>query len=165
MGIENSKFKIDKSILINDDITPEQHLLELIFYGESRESALKKAENIIKCLLDENSGTSDFIGQLNDVIANNAVGPLTLIAILTKHNENEYSYRAKLFAKIRLDLDPKQKEKKFIFECWQEWQIRPSQYKGKAQFARNMLDKCEHLRSQKKIEDWCRLWEKEHSTG
>ncbi len=56
--------------------------------------------------------------------------------------------------------DPKQKEKAFVLECWQEWQKKPDNYKSKAEFARDMLNKTEHLTSQKKIEDWCREWER-----
>lgn len=62
------------------------------------------------------------------------------------------------------DQDPKkiakQKAKEFVYDCWKGWRAKPSSYKSKAEFARDMLDKCEELRSQKKIEDWCRLWEK-----
>ena len=105
------------------------------------------------------------MGRLNEAIEDNPIGPLTLFAILIKHSEIEFSHRAKLIGSIWLDNDPKQNEKKFVFECWQEWQIKPNQYKSKANFARNMLDKCEHLTSQKKIEDWCRFWEKQHSAG
>jgi|SRR3569833_1965126 len=61
----------------------------------------------------------------------------------------------------KLKQDPKQGEKNFVKECWQQWQINPESYKSKAAFARDMLDKCEHLKSTKKIEDWCRQWESE----
>lgn len=65
----------------------------------------------------------------------------------------------------KLKRDPKQKEKTFIFECWKKWQQSPSNYPSKAAFARDMLTKSDNLKSQKKIEDWCREWEKAHSTG
>ena len=64
-------------------------------------------------------------------------------------------------AKLAKDTDGKQREKAFILECWKNWQQSPSTYKSKAAFARDMLTKCESLTSQKKIEDWCREWEKE----
>ena len=67
--------------------------------------------------------------------------------------------QATISATARYKQDPKQKERKFVFECWNAWQVEPEQYKSKAEFARAMLDKCEHLVSQKKIEDWCRSWE------
>lgn len=67
-------------------------------------------------------------------------------------------------AKMRLKKDPKQQEKQFIKECWNNWQTNKSQYKSKAAFARDMLDKVENLTSAKKVEDWCREWEKETTT-
>lgn len=69
------------------------------------------------------------------------------------------SMRAMVNAYKKLESDPKQKEKVFVCECWQDWQKNPDRYKSKAAFARDMLTKCEHLISQKKIEDWCREWE------
>lgn len=57
--------------------------------------------------------------------------------------------------------DPKQREKAFVRECWEQWQKNPISYESKASFARDMLSKCEHLVSTKKIEDWCRQWEAE----
>ncbi|MFK3738495.1 hypothetical protein [Massilia sp. TN1-12] len=65
-------------------------------------------------------------------------------------------------AKKRHAQDPKQAERRFVFECWCNWRQKPEVYKSKAAFARDMLSKCENLESQKVIEDWCRLWEKEN---
>lgn len=56
--------------------------------------------------------------------------------------------------------DPRQSEKAFVRQCWEEWQADSARYLSKAAFARDMLDKCKVLRSTKKIEDWCRSWEK-----
>ena len=67
-------------------------------------------------------------------------------------------------AMSRYKKDPKQKEKMFVRECWEAWQKEPSKYGGKAKFAKDMLTKCVHLESQKKIEDWCRSWEVESLT-
>ena len=40
-----------------------------------------------------------------------------------------------------------------------DWKfLATDRYKSKAAFARDMLEKCEHLTSTKKIEDWCREW-------
>jgi hypothetical protein len=61
----------------------------------------------------------------------------------------------------KLKRDPKQRDKAFVRDCWEAWQKNPSNYKGKAAFARDMLNKCEHLESTKRIEDWCRHWEAE----
>lgn len=63
----------------------------------------------------------------------------------------------------RLMNDPRQEEKTFIRECWRDWKKGITNYKSKAAFARDMIDKCEHLTSIKKVEDWCREWEKEYS--
>jgi hypothetical protein len=83
-------------------------------------------------------------------------------AIATGNNDlqqarSELAFRA---AKEKHAQDPKQAEKTFVFECWEEWQEHPEKYKGKAAFARDMLNKCEKLESQKVIEDWCRQWER-----
>lgn len=61
--------------------------------------------------------------------------------------------------------DPKQTDKIFVKECWLAWRANKSTYKGKAPFARDMLQKCENLQSTKVIEDWCREWEKQAETG
>lgn len=57
--------------------------------------------------------------------------------------------------------DPRQTEKLFVRQCWDEWQTDPARYSTKAAFARDMLEKCTHLCSMKTIEDWCRNWEKD----
>lgn len=64
------------------------------------------------------------------------------------------------YAKRKQAKDPKQTQKTFVFECWQEWQKKTDRYKSKAAFARDMLNKQEHLTSSKVIEDWCREWER-----
>lgn len=75
--------------------------------------------------------------------------------------EPEHSKVARMGGIVRALRSPKSKEKDFVLECWRAWQAKPSQYRGKADFARDMLQKCQHLVSQKKIEDWCRGWERE----
>ncbi len=67
-------------------------------------------------------------------------------------------------AEAKLLKDPKQGEKDFVLECWKEWQKHPERYTSKADFSRDMLNKCEHLKSQPKIEQWCRAWEKDLHT-
>lgn len=61
-------------------------------------------------------------------------------------------------ARLRHARDPRQKEKGFIRECFDAWQLQPGRYKTTAAFARDMLEKCQHLTSQRKIEDWVREW-------
>lgn len=85
--------------------------------------------------------------------------------MLEETHKEERSLMARRAAEDRLKRDPKQKEKRFINSCWQEWQNNPTRYSGKAAFARDMLDKCEHLVSGKKIEDWCREWEKRNAAS
>lgn len=97
---------------------------------------------------------------VNAVIEQNPVDALVMQRIFMELIGAERSDRARDLANLRHEGDPKQQEKAFVFECWGAWQTNPKQYKSKAEFARAMLDKCEHLTSQKKIEDWCREWEK-----
>jgi hypothetical protein len=56
--------------------------------------------------------------------------------------------------------DPKTAEKSLVKSCWDQWRGDRKRYRSKAAFSRDMLQKCEHLTSQKQIEDWCRKWEK-----
>jgi hypothetical protein len=72
---------------------------------------------------------------------------------------DERSRKAAQNAAKRHANDPKQAEKSFIFECWTEWQTKPSQYASKAAFSRSMLEKCIHIVSYKVIADWCKAWE------
>jgi hypothetical protein len=71
------------------------------------------------------------------------------------------SKMAKKGAKARIERDPKTKQKILVRECWDAWQKRPESYRGKAEFARDMREKYEHLTSTPVIERWCREWEKD----
>lgn len=71
---------------------------------------------------------------------------------------------ARKAVEIRHQKDPKQQEKIFIKGCWRDWAEKPSRYPDLASFARDMLTKCEHLKSQRKIENWVREWKKEAAT-
>ena len=63
--------------------------------------------------------------------------------------------------KAKKDKDGKQKAKSEVKGWWKRWQSEPKMYRSKAEFAKAMLDKFDGtLTSQKKIEDWCREWEK-----
>ena len=88
-------------------------------------------------------------------VANDAV-----VAALAEGARLQKQNQAKKAVREKLKRDPKQKEKRFVFTCWQEWQNSPERYSSKVAFSRDMLDKCDHLISNKKIEDWCREWEK-----
>lgn len=82
---------------------------------------------------------------------------------LLAENKRDHAVRA---AQARHARDPKQKDKAFVYECWKLWRAGETRYRSKAAFAKDMLRKFEgadedgHITSQKKIEDWCREWEK-----
>lgn len=82
---------------------------------------------------------------------------------LLAENKRDHAVRA---AQARHARDPKQKDKAFVYECWKLWRAGETSYRSKAAFAKDMLRKFEgadedgHITSQKKIEDWCREWEK-----
>jgi len=61
-------------------------------------------------------------------------------------------------AKIALDSDGKQAAKSEIRTEWEKWQKNPKLYKGKAAFARAMLDRYTNLESHRVIERWCKDW-------
>ena len=71
------------------------------------------------------------------------------------------STKARLNAIKMHAANPKQRDKGLVRECWEVWQKVPERYAGKAEFARDMLDKFETLKSQPVIEGWCRAWERE----
>lgn len=62
-------------------------------------------------------------------------------------------------AKARLAKDPRQEDKACVRECWDLWQKDLPRYKGKADFARDMIEKYESLKSAEVIARWCREWE------
>lgn len=68
-------------------------------------------------------------------------------------------------ANAKLKKDPKQAEKMFVLECWNEWNEGKRHFETKAAFARAMMEKCEKLENVKVIEDWCRKWEKKHAVS
>lgn len=94
-----------------------------------------------------------------------------LMASSYTENQNFFSDARKEMAfrgaMARLANDPRQKAKDFVLNCWQVWREEPENYKSKADFAKDMLkqEQCNSLKSQKKIEDWCREWEKSHPAG
>jgi len=69
--------------------------------------------------------------------------------------------QARRGAKAKLANDPKQAAKSIVKECWGEWQRKPSSYKGKSAFAKDMMTKFEALDNQAVITRWCGQWEKE----
>ncbi len=71
------------------------------------------------------------------------------------------STKARLNAIKMHTANPKQRDKALVRECWDDWQKLRDRYASKAEFARDMLDKFETLKSQPVIEGWCRDWERE----
>lgn len=86
--------------------------------------------------------------------------PGYLSAIVDMAMTQQRKNQASESGKARARQDPRTKEFEFVFECWTEWQKHPNRYKGKTQFAMDMLGKCEHLKSAKVIADRCTEWEK-----
>ncbi len=78
-----------------------------------------------------------------------------------KSIHDHHSGFARKGAMTKLANSPKQKEKKFVRGCWDDWQKDPANYKNTAAFSRDMLDKCETLVSQRVIERWCLEWSRE----
>ena len=114
----------------------------------------KRADAIMEALLDDRVTT---YGR-DQVIKANPIDVFTLVSIVNKALKMMSSEKGRLAALARVATDPKQEEKAFIYQCWQDWQKSPSTYVSKAAFSRDMMTKCEYLKSQKKIEDWCRAW-------
>ena len=82
---------------------------------------------------------------------------------LSKLRKDFATDRAKNAAAAKLANDKTQPEKKRIYKCWVEWQATPGMYPSKAEFARQMIAECDHLKNTKKVEDWCREWGKKHA--
>lgn len=72
-----------------------------------------------------------------------------------------FTEKMSTYAKKKSETDPKQQAKISVKAYWSRWQKEPTLYIKKSNFAKDMLEKHETLVSQKKIEDWCRDWEKE----
>lgn len=68
-------------------------------------------------------------------------------------------------AAAKLMKDPRQHEKQLVRDCWDLWRAEPSRYTSKAEFARDMLDKFEALKSQTTIVRWCTTWEREDAAN
>lgn len=72
---------------------------------------------------------------------------------------HEDTRSASFAAFMRHAKDPKQADRSIVKECWKTWQMNPDDYKGKAEFARDMLQQFPNLKNQSVIERWCRGWE------
>lgn len=77
--------------------------------------------------------------------------------------DNVDETRARINAMKRHEKDPKQLAKQQVRECWEAWKTKPTRYKGKSAFARDMLSKFDDLESSEVIQRWCRDWDAELS--
>lgn len=109
------------------------------------------------CLIDNDEGLLD----LYELVEKTKLSSLdiTLLLIRALHFDDESEQMSQI-ARKRYSIDPKQHAKVFVKDCWQTWQENPTNYKSKAAFARDMLDKVE-LSSARNITNWCREWEAE----
>lgn len=85
--------------------------------------------------------------------------------------KNDRKAMGKRGAEAKLKNDITQKDKKLVLECWNDWQKSKTTenpkgtYSSKAEFARDMLQKCNKVKSQPVIERWCTQWCKQHSAS
>lgn len=102
-----------------------------------------------------------------DMVAYGGMPPPNPNELIEIGANQQIKYQAIENAKKRLANDPKQAEKKFVRECWNEWQKSPEQYKNNTKFATAMIDKFrpenpeeegKHLSSVKVITEWCADW-------
>lgn len=60
--------------------------------------------------------------------------------------------------------DPRSKDKEFVRNCWERWERDPKRYTSIEEFARDMLEKTEHLAgSTQVIARWVRAWRKQRT--
>lgn len=123
-------------------------------------------------LLHHFAGASLSSGQLPKAIDELVHAEMSLrLSVKTTHRgitlKEARGTLAQIGAQAKLACDPRQVAKQFVKQCWQTWQEEPERYKSKAAFARDMLlqDQCKSLKSQVKITDWCRAWERSHPAG
>lgn len=125
----------------------DPHILELF---KDQETGKIKLRNTTGETLD---------GAISNTLSHRSIGYFVELVLA-----NQVSARQTAMAIKRHANDPKQKDKAIVLECWNSWQLRPEAYRGKAAFARDMLDKFPSLKSQPVIERWCREWEASNIT-
>lgn len=175
---EDSKSVLPESIKFLNIINEQQNKLHdgLLLLVKSKGLSPEIVDNIFTLLDDAVELAKAISSYLNSSgnevreIAANTLDEFEKFKSLSEmHTELTFSWgrkfqkenQARENALKRLASDPKQKDKEFVKSCWEAWQENKNNYASKAAFSRDMLEKCEHLTSQKKIEDWCRTWERE----
>ena len=103
--------------------------------------------------------------EVEKYIHDNGVSAEALMLIPALFQSRMRSEAARKSGDIKLAGDPKQKDKVFVRDCWNDWKMkRVTHYKGKTAFAKDMLMKCEALENQSVIVRWCGEWDKENNT-
>lgn len=137
-------------VLGRSDETKEVYWQLFLFH------ALREVDNsLIGIALDGREAVVAAIGAANAL--SNAIA-------IESGSEKEQEFRRDMAyrgAIEKLKRDPKQMAKAKVKECWDEWQLKPTNYKGKSAFAKDMMTKFEELDSQPVITRWCSQWEKE----
>lgn len=139
----------------------EQLAAELLSQHTAEEVAVIAAQHIL--YRKESDAHKAALKDLNSVLCIQSAMKFSfkqVVETAIEYRKEYNSRRASRSAKKSHEKRPQTADKAFVFECWKEWRADPARYGGKAAFARDMLDKCGTLKSQKKIEDWCREWEK-----
>ena len=106
----------------------------------------------------------DLDGREAVVAAVGAANALSNAIAIESGSEKEQEMRRNMAyrgAMEKLKRDPKQAAKVRVKECWNDWQKKPTNYKGKSAFAKDMMAKFEELDSQAVITRWCGQWEKD----
>ncbi len=134
-------------------------------YSKFRFQYKYKVENFLFACLEELDNSLLGLKAHNDAVAaavaaSNALANAQAITSGSEVYEKVRSDMARKAAIERHNRDPKQVEKRLVFDCYKEWRAKPERYKSKAEFARDMLEKYPHLKSHKTIEDWVRGWDK-----
>ncbi|MDR6537292.1 hypothetical protein [Variovorax soli] len=160
-----------ESLEVSEDVQYWENVEQIQTEDTEKKSALNREraqkllihlQSIPDVFLDDLEGSeAEFLRHTtttNELIASNLDADSIWEFVFLAGNMRE-SMKAKLLAKRRLEADPKQGAKKQVRELWDLWQKDPSRYRGKAAFARDMLEKFESLTNQRVIERWCQSWE------
>lgn len=137
---------------------------ELEFLAADLHLRLEEAKDAIRFLSGSMRHQEIYIGRLKSELNNIVKGKLASGIVGTSYKmgkRNQMLESAKKSVQVKLSRDPKQVEIKNIRKEWNNWQKSPDKYPGAAEFARQMLNKCNHLKSTKHIENLCSEWKKE----
>ena len=150
-------------------ITLERYLVELEGLGLNRVQLQELAKDREQMFMSSKAETKSKAERLFDLIMEGPfvdddelkelVDSLSIYEFMGLVLESGNTARARISAQAKLAKDPRQVEKASVYELWLLWRSEPTRYSGKAEFARDMLDKYGSLKSSTVIERWCREWE------